>query len=104
MLTGDNSKYWRPFPPAFSIDKDLAPDYRWRVSELIHLLFLHSRARIFDELASPDRGDGRATVQPQGFEPESYLNSTSQGLNTEDDQKDDHICGRSRQFIEYPGY
>ena len=74
------------------------------MSELIHLFILHCRVRIFDGLALRDREDGRVTVQPQGFGPESYLNSTSQGSKTEDAQKDAHIRGRSRQFIKYPGY
>jgi hypothetical protein len=32
-----------------------------------------SLARMFHELASRDREDGRATGQPQGVEPEAYL-------------------------------
>ena len=40
-------------------------------------------ARMFDELLSRDREDGRATGQPQGATPE-------------DAQKDGHILGRSR--------
>jgi hypothetical protein len=39
--------------------------------------------RIFYELLSPDREDGRATWQPQGPIPE-------------DARKDGHICGRGR--------
>ena len=38
-----------------------------------------SLARIFHELLSRDREDGRATGQPQGVGPEAYLNGTSQG-------------------------
>jgi len=36
-------------------------------------------ARMFHELLSRDREDGRATWQPQGVGPEAYLNGTSQG-------------------------
>ena len=53
-------------------------------------------ARMFHELLSRDREDGRATGQPQGVEPESYLNGTSQGTTPEDAQKDGHIRGRSK--------
>jgi len=35
-------------------------------------------ARIFHELLSRDREDGRATWQPQGVGSEAYLNGTSQ--------------------------
>jgi hypothetical protein len=48
-------------------------------------------ARLFHELAPRDREDGCATVQPQGLEPEAYLNSTSQGVRPEDARKDGHI-------------
>ena len=60
-------------------------------------------ARIFHELASRDREDGRATGQPQELGPEAYWDSTSQGSRSEDAQKDDHIHGRSRQFMKYAG-
>jgi len=53
-------------------------------------------ARIFHELLSRDRKDGRATGQPQGVGSEAYLNGTSQGPTTEDAWKDDHIRGRSK--------
>jgi hypothetical protein len=59
--------------------------------------------RMFHELMSRDRTDGRATGYPQGFGPEAYLNGTSQGAIPEDARKDAHICGRSRQFMKYPG-
>jgi len=55
-----------------------------------------SLARMFYELLSRDREDGRATGQPQGFGPEAYLNGTSQGTTPEDAQKDGHILGRSK--------
>ena len=35
-------------------------------------------ARMFHELLSRDREDGRATGQPQGVESEAYLNGASQ--------------------------
>ena len=60
-------------------------------------------ARIFHELTSRDREDGRATGQPQGVGPEAYLNGTSQGPTPEDARKDGHIRGRSRRFMKYPG-
>ncbi|MGB6929210.1 MAG: hypothetical protein WBH05_08305 [Syntrophobacteria bacterium] len=47
-------------------------------------------------MLSRDRGDGRATWQPQGVGPEAYLNGTSQGLTPEDAREDGHIRGRSR--------
>ena len=61
-------------------------------------------ARIFHELVSRDREDGRATWQPQGVGAEAYLNGTSQGElvlsvvegTPEDARKDGHIRGRSR--------
>jgi len=58
---------------------------------------------MFHELLSRDREDGRATGQPQGVGLEAYLNGTSQGTTTEDDRKDGHICGRSRQLVKTPG-
>jgi hypothetical protein len=60
-------------------------------------------ARIFRQLASRDREDGRATGQPQGVGPEAYLNSTSQGPTPEDARKDGHIRGRSRRLVKHPG-
>ena len=53
-------------------------------------------ARMFHELLSRDREDGRATGQPQGVGPEAYLNGTSQGATPEDARKDGHIHGRSK--------
>ena len=53
-------------------------------------------ARMFHELLSRDREDGRATWQPQGVGPEAYLNGTSQGATPEDARKDGHILGRSK--------
>jgi len=53
-------------------------------------------ARIFHELLSRDREDGRATGQPQGVGSEAYLNGTSRGTAPEDARKDGHIRGRSR--------
>ena len=58
---------------------------------------------MFHELVSRDRGDGRATGQPQGVGYEAYLNSTSQDPTPEDTRKDGHIRGRSRQLVKYPG-
>jgi len=51
--------------------------------------------RMFHELQSRDREDGRATGQPQGVGPEAYLNGTPQGATAEDARKDAHIRGRS---------
>jgi hypothetical protein len=53
-------------------------------------------ARIFHELLSRDREDGRATWQPQGVGSEAYLNGTSQEPTPEDARQDDHIRGRSK--------
>ncbi|UCG14728.1 MAG: hypothetical protein JSU72_09890, partial [Deltaproteobacteria bacterium] len=44
-------------------------------------------ARIFHELPSREREDGRATWQPQGVGSEAYLNGTSQGPTPEDARK-----------------
>jgi hypothetical protein len=52
--------------------------------------------RIFHELLSRDREDGRATWQPQGVGSEAYLNGTSQGPAPEDAREDGHIRGHSR--------
>jgi hypothetical protein len=60
-------------------------------------------ARIFHELPSRDRGEGRATGQPQGVGSEAYLSSTSQDPTPEDARKDGHIHGRSRRFMKDPG-
>jgi hypothetical protein len=53
-------------------------------------------ARMFHELLSRDRENGRATGQPQSVGLEAYLNGTSQSATPEDARKDDHIHGRSR--------
>ena len=57
-------------------------------------------ARMFRELLSRDREDGRATGQLvpryRGIGPEAYLNGTSQGATPEDARKDGHIRGRSK--------
>ena len=58
---------------------------------------------MFHELLSRDHEDGRATGQPQGVEPEAYLNGTSQGPAPEDTRKDGHIRGRSKRFMKHPG-
>jgi len=75
--------------------------------ELINYLAFKDRskalARMFHELLSRDREDGRATGQPQGVGREAYLNGTSQGATPEDALKDGHIRGRSRLFIKHPG-
>ena len=60
-------------------------------------------ARIFHELLSRDREDGRATGQPQSVGLKAYLNGTSQDATLEDARKDGHIHGRSRSFMKYPG-
>jgi hypothetical protein len=60
-------------------------------------------ARIFHELSSRDREDGRVKGKPQGVGSEAYLNGTSQGPTTEDARKDGQIRGRSRRFVKYPG-
>jgi hypothetical protein len=56
-------------------------------------------ARMFCELMSRDRVDGRATWQPQGFGSEAYLNGTPQGPTPEDARKDGQIRGRSKRFM-----
>ncbi len=60
-------------------------------------------ARMFHELMSRDREDGRATGQPQGVGSEAYLNGTSQDPTSEDARKDGHIRGRSSHLVKYPG-
>ncbi|MGW8221201.1 MAG: hypothetical protein ACWGP1_03550 [Syntrophobacteria bacterium] len=60
-------------------------------------------ARILHELLSRDHEDGSATWQPQGVGSEAHLNGTSQGPTSEDARKDDHIRGRSKSFMKYPG-
>jgi len=60
-------------------------------------------ARIFHELPSRDRGEGRTTGQPQGVGSEAHLSSTSQDPTPEDARKDAHIRGRSRRFMKDPG-
>jgi hypothetical protein len=72
-------------------------------SKSIFAILFPSLARIFHELLSRDREDGRATGQPQGVGSEVYLNGTSQEPTPEDARKDGHMLGRSRQFMEYPG-
>jgi hypothetical protein len=52
--------------------------------------------RMFHELLSRDREDGRATWQPQGVGSETYLNGTLQEPTPEDARKNGHIRGRSR--------
>ncbi len=71
--------------------------------ETAMFLSLQVLTRIFHELLSRDREDGRATWQPQGVGSEAYLNGTSQGPTPEDARKDGHIHGRSKQFMKYPG-
>ena len=43
------------------------------------------------------------TWQPQEQEPEAYLNSTSQGAESEETRQDAHLPGRSRRIMKYPG-
>ena len=52
--------------------------------------------RIFYELLSRDREDGRATWQSQGVGSEAYPNGTSQEPTPEDARKDGHVRGHSR--------
>ncbi len=40
----------------------------------------------------------------RGIGSEAYLNGTSQVPTPEDARKGGHICGRSKQFMKYPGY
>jgi hypothetical protein len=61
------------------------------------------QARIFHELTSRDSEDALATGQPQELGSEAYLNSTSQGLRSEDAREEDHIRCRSRPFMKYTG-
>ena len=82
------------------------PDIALRVigADSIQAQVLESLARMFHELVSRDREDGRATWQPQGVGSEAYLNGTSQGSTPEDVWKDGHIRGRSHAlFMKYPG-
>ena len=51
-------------------------------------LWYTTLARMFHELLSRDREDGRATGQPQGVGLEAYLNGTSQGTTPEDARKE----------------
>jgi len=64
-------------------------------------------ARIFHELLSRDREDGRATWQLvpryRGVGSEAYLNGTAQVPTPEDARKDGQIRGRSKSFMKYPG-
>ena len=60
----------------------------------VHLI--NMLAWMFHEFPWRDSEDWRATGQPQGVEPEAYLNGTSQGATLEDARKDDDIRGRSR--------
>jgi hypothetical protein len=60
-------------------------------------------ARITHETPWRDRGDGRATGQPQGLGPEAHFFSTSQGARPEDARKDGEIRGRSRWFVHNAG-
>jgi len=60
---------------------------------------------MFYELMSRDHEDGRATGQPsRGIGSEVYLNGTSQETTPEDARKDEHIQGRSKQFMKDPGW
>ncbi|MEE9531786.1 MAG: hypothetical protein V3W52_12375 [Syntrophobacteria bacterium] len=58
-------------------------------------------------MLSRDHKDGCATWQLvpryRGIGSEAYLSGTSQGPTPEDARKDDHIRGRSKQFMKYPG-
>ena len=70
----------------------IEPAFPWRLSAASCQLV----ALIFYELLSRDHEDDRATWEPQGVDPEAYLNGTSQGPTPEDAWKDGHIRGRSR--------
>ena len=83
-MTGEKKKP-RGYKPGFCL---------MRVAE-VHGNRTHL-ALIFHETSSRDREDGRATGQPQGLEPESYLNSTSEDSSTEDARGDGYIRCRSR--------
>ena len=54
---------------------------------------------MFYELLSRDREDGRATEQPQGVEPEAYLNGTSAGYDTRG-RSEGRSYPRSQQVID----
>ena len=58
---------------------------------------------MFDELVSRDDENGGATGQPQGIDPEAYLNGTSQGPITEDARKDGQMRDRRRPFMKHQG-
>jgi len=60
-------------------------------------------ARIMHETPSRDRGDGRATGQPQGLGSEAYLFRTPQGSRPEDAREDGQIPGRSRWLVHNAG-
>ena len=70
---------------------------------MLYRLDILSFARMFYELPSRDREDGRATGHPQDVGPEAYLNGTSQGATSEDAQKEGYIRGRSRSFMKHAG-
>jgi hypothetical protein len=46
---------------------------------------------------------GNSSRGTAGLVPRRTLNGTSQGPTPEDARKDDHIRGRSKSFIKYPG-
>jgi len=79
----------------------------WRNCFLLRFLKdkrdLSTLTRMFHELMSRDHEDGCSTGQPQGVGSDAYLNGTSQEPTPEDARKDDHIRGRSKQFIKHPG-
>ena len=50
-----------------------------------------------------NRAQRRRLRRVQGVGPEAYLNGTSQGPTPEDARKDDHIRGRSKLVMKYPG-
>jgi hypothetical protein len=57
------------------------------INESDHYSFCLILTRMFLELQSRDREDGRLTGQSQELGPEAYLNSTSQGSRSEDDRR-----------------
>ena len=58
---------------------------------------------MFHESPLRDRGEGRATGQPQGVGSEAYLSSTSQDPTPEDARKDPQICGLATAIHEISG-
>jgi hypothetical protein len=100
----ERGRHWAGPPGATCIRE-------YHLARLSRLIGIHPRrgaqeenlARMFHELMSRDREDGRATGQPQGVGSEAYLNGKSQGPTPKDARKDGQIRGRSKRFMKYPG-